>query len=78
MTPSVKSFKTNSACAFTTTARLLEKLLLHEIKLCSSTFSTRRYLKCRDLFFFFHLFTAFSMQYSIPVKGTYMISPVNR
>ena len=64
MTPSVKSFKTNSACAFTTTARLLEKLLLHEIKL--------------EIFFFFHLFTAFSMQYSIPVKGTYMISPVNR
>ena len=58
MTPSVKSFKMNSACAFTTTARLLEKLLLHEIKLCSSTFSTRRYLKCRDLFFFssFHSF----------------------
>lgn len=35
MTPSVKSFNLNSAYAFTTTARLLEKLLLHEIKLQS-------------------------------------------
>ena len=79
MTPSVKSFKLNSVYGFTTTARLLEKLLLHEIKLCSSTFFHKEIFEMwRSFFFFFHLFTAFSIQYSIPVKGTYIISPVNR
>lgn len=69
MTPSVKSFKLNSVYCFTTTARLLEKLLLHEIKLCSSTFFHKEIFEMWRSYFFFSSVHSFLHSVLHPSEG---------